>query len=95
MSLASFLTDTVAPNLGTTWPDFLLIIILAALIIAFALGLRLGLLISFVTLALTYVFFSNIGLVTRNVLVVLMAVAVLLFLSLFVSNSRQQSGVIG
>jgi len=92
--LDNFVRDIVAPGLGVTFPDYVLIVYLIILFIFFAVDIRIGLVISFVATALLYVGFTAIGWPTLNIITVFFAIIVLLALSLFISKRRTGGQII-
>ncbi len=95
MTMASLLENFFSTPLGFSWPDFVLVILLAMSLLFFALGLRSGLILLWASLGLTYLAFQSFGLDTFHVLTLFVLVGVIMVMSLFISVSRQDSGLVG
>lgn len=79
------LTD-FATELGVSFPDLILIIMVFAALIIFGLNVRIGLMFSSVLFSLGFVVFYLTGLSTTNILMVMVISYILLTLSFFVKN---------
>ena len=86
--LQEVITDAMA-NIGISYQDWLLIGILLGCLLMFAVGLRIGLIVSTFMLAGGYVMFSLIGLPVQNILIAFLMSIVLLALSLLFSGKSQ------
>lgn len=82
-----------AANLGMSYPDALLIVIVLACFIIFSLGARIGLLFSTVTIGFSYVGFYMAEMPTANILTVFFICLVLLALSFFLKPGRGLAAV--
>lgn len=81
--------NQLAGNLGTTFPDLVIILVVLSCLIIFAVNVRIGLMFSVATLALTFVIFSLLLMPTTNILYVLMISFVLLTLSFFIKQDNR------
>lgn len=90
--LDDFVATVIEPGVGVAFPDYVLIVALVVLFIFFALDIRIGLLITFVSIAGLYVAFAAINWPTNNILTVFMGIFVLLVLSLFIPFQKSKGG---
>lgn len=81
--------NALVANLGVTFPDLLLVLIVLSCVIIFSLNVRVGLMFSTATLALSFVVFSLLSIPTTNLLYVLMITFVLLSLSFFIKQDNR------
>jgi len=79
--------NEMASNLGVSFPDLVLVLIVFSCLIVFGLGVRMGLMFATATLSFSYIFFNLVGMPTNNILIVLMITLVMLTLSFFIKNN--------
>lgn len=94
-AFGNLVSEFIAQPLGFAWPDLVLILILLMSIIFFAIGLRSGLVLLWMTLGLLYMIFYNSALETNHVLTLFVVVGVIMIVSMFISHSKSNSGVVG
>ncbi len=80
--------EKFAGLLGVNFPDLVLIIVLLASLIVYGIYLRIGLLFSIATVALTFIVFTLAGMANQNVLTVFLILVVLLSLSLLIRKNN-------
>ena len=86
--LSDLVNAVIQPSFGIGIQDYILLVTILGLFIFYAIDLRIGLLIQFVSLALMFIAFHAISWPTQHVLLALLATLVLLALSLFVSYQK-------
>lgn len=85
--------ESLASNLGVTFPDIILVLVLLSGLIMAGASLRIGLMFIVATLSVTFIVFSLTGMSTYNVLYVLMISFVVLTLSFFIKQGRGPGAV--
>jgi len=75
-------------NIGLTFPDWILLIILLSSMVIFALDLRIGMIFLNVSLAFGLIFLTLMGLETGNILITFFISIVLITLSLYFVNRK-------
>lgn len=95
MNFGDFLGAWIAEPLGFVWGDLILVLVLVTSLIFFALGLRSGLILLWMSLGLIYMAYYNLGIDTLHVLTLFILVGVIMVVSILISHSREKSGVVG